>query len=271
MKEPTISIVTVVYNGKDEIEKTIQSVINQTYKNIEYIVVDGASTDGTSEIIKLYEDRISHWISEKDKGIYDAMNKGAAIANGEFIQFLNAGDSLYADDSIQKVVASMEDSDAVYFGRAFTYDDTTSWLYPSKKGDEIATWLSKGNFPNHQAMFFPKVFYKNNFYDLHYKITSDIDYKLRAYKSYRYVFIDEVVVKFALGGISTQNDNFQAIKQRIKENIRRNIKYKFYGKLFWTPLQLLIKYTLAKVTGDKFNKIMKVLKRYEDTDMVVKK
>ncbi len=92
MNQPKVSIVTVVYNDAKGLEKTIKSVINQTYKNVEFIIIDGGSTDGTVEIIKKYEDYIDYWVSEEDKGIYDAMNKGIKAATGTWINFMNAGD-----------------------------------------------------------------------------------------------------------------------------------------------------------------------------------
>ena len=101
--KPLISIITVVFNGEKYLEETIQSVINQTYSNVEYIIIDGGSSDGTLDIIKKYEERIDYWVSEKDKGIYDAMNKGIDVASGEWINFMNAGDGFYADDVLDKI------------------------------------------------------------------------------------------------------------------------------------------------------------------------
>lgn len=98
-----ISIVTVSYNAVLTIEQTILSVINQTYPNVEYIIIDGGSTDGTVDIIKKYEDKIAYWVSEPDKGIYDAMNKGGLKATGDFIQFLNAGDWFENEYVIEKI------------------------------------------------------------------------------------------------------------------------------------------------------------------------
>lgn len=101
--KPLISIITVVYNGEKYLEETIQSVINQTYENVEYIIIDGGSTDGTLEIIKKYEDKIDYWVSEKDGGIYDAMNKGIDVATGEWLNFMNAGDSFYSNQTLMEV------------------------------------------------------------------------------------------------------------------------------------------------------------------------
>lgn len=98
-----ISVVTVSYNAVSTIEQTILSVINQTYPNVEYIIIDGGSTDGTVDIIKKYADKIAYWVSEPDKGIYDAMNKGVVVATGEWINFMNAGDIFTDSDVIDKL------------------------------------------------------------------------------------------------------------------------------------------------------------------------
>ncbi|HEY1007401.1 MAG TPA: glycosyltransferase, partial [Sphingobacteriaceae bacterium] len=109
-----LSVITIVFNNARDIERTILSVLNQTYGNIEYIVIDGASTDGTLEVIKRYEDRLI-LKSEKDKGIYDAMNKGLALATGDYVLFMNSGDEIYAADTVEKVFATAPSAD-VYYG-----------------------------------------------------------------------------------------------------------------------------------------------------------
>ena len=115
--KPLISIITVVYNGEKYLEETIQSVINQTYDNVEYIIIDGGSTDGTVDIIKKYEDQIDYWVSEKDTGMYNALNKGFSCAQGDYLGWLNADDTLFpnAFKDINTVFKSFPD---VQIGRA---------------------------------------------------------------------------------------------------------------------------------------------------------
>ncbi|MEM9528699.1 MAG: glycosyltransferase, partial [Bacteroidota bacterium] len=103
-KQPLISIITVVFNGLDVLPKTITSVIGQSYSRIEYILIDGASTDGTTAYLSSHQDWFSYWVSEPDSGLYDAMNKGLDQANGDFCLFLNAGDAFYSPDSLARMV-----------------------------------------------------------------------------------------------------------------------------------------------------------------------
>ena len=105
MQQPVFSIITITYNASRWVESTILNVLSQSYPNIEYIVIDGGSTDGTVDIIKQYASGISYWVSEPDKGIYDAMNKGLEKATGDYVWFINAGDSLYTSDTVQSVAS----------------------------------------------------------------------------------------------------------------------------------------------------------------------
>lgn len=115
-EHPLITVVTVVYNGEKTLEQTIQSVVNQTYDNVEYIIIDGASTDGTLDIVKKYEDKIDYWQSEPDKGIYDAMNKGIGLATGEWINFMNSGDEFYDSNTISDIFMNKKISADVLYG-----------------------------------------------------------------------------------------------------------------------------------------------------------
>src|SRR6201996_5685005 len=114
MFQPKLSIITVVFNNVRDIERTMLSVLNQTYTNVEYIVIDGASNDGTLDIIRKYRDRVK-LVSEKDNGIYDAMNKGLSMATGDYVLFMNSGDEIYAKDTVTKVFKTAEDAD-IYYG-----------------------------------------------------------------------------------------------------------------------------------------------------------
>src|SRR5690606_38456206 len=116
------SVITVVYNHVRDIERTLLSVLGQTYPNIEYIIVDGASTDGTLDILKNYESRFAKLISERDQGIYDAMNKGLHHATGDYVLFMNAGDEIYSNDTVSKIFAHEPDAD-IYYGETEMYDD----------------------------------------------------------------------------------------------------------------------------------------------------
>lgn len=117
--KPLISVITTVFNADDSIERTIRSVINQTYDNLEYVVIDGGSTDGTLEVIKKYDDVINFWISRKDRGIYDGMNGGVCLAEGEWINFMNAGDEFASSDVIKYLAGLIKTT-----RRSFIYSDT---------------------------------------------------------------------------------------------------------------------------------------------------
>lgn len=124
-----ISVVTVCYNAADTIEKTMLSVLNQTYHDIEYIIIDGGSTDGTVEIIRKYADRIAYWVSEPDKGIYDAMNKGIKVATGEWINFMNAGDEFVDANVLDKLffAKTVANVDVIYGNTLMKYTEGISF------------------------------------------------------------------------------------------------------------------------------------------------
>ena len=147
---PLISIVTVSYNAVKDIEKTILSVLNQTYPNIEYIIIDGGSTDGTLDIIKKYEDKISYWVSEPDKGIYDAMNKGTLKATGVWLNFMNAGDTFYNEHVLEKVFKDNDwsDADVIYGNVNIEYPKKTKLKkpLPLKRIEQQMVFCHQGSF-----------------------------------------------------------------------------------------------------------------------------
>ena len=143
---PRFSVITVTYNAEKVLEDTIQSVISQTYHHVEYIIIDGASKDGTMAIVNRYRDRISRVVSEPDKGLYDAMNKGIALATGDYLCFLNAGDSFHEDDTLQKMVHSINANELpdVLYGQTALVDTERHFLRMRRlSAPETLSWNAR--------------------------------------------------------------------------------------------------------------------------------
>jgi len=200
-----VSVVTISYNEGTRLESTVESVALQTYQKVEYIVIDGGSNDGSIDIINKYNYGIDHYSSEPDQGKYDAMNKGLNIASGDWIIFMNAGDTFLDKNTLSEAVSNFSNMENIYFGRANIMSlNNESWLYPAKFIDtsNIHKWLKK-NLPNHQATFFPKSFYKFNLYDTSLDISADSKYKEQALKDCPYTFLNMTVCNFFIGGVSS--------------------------------------------------------------------
>ena len=202
-KLPLISVITVSYNAVDVIEASILSVINQNVDNYEYIIVDGGSTDGTVDVIKKYQDKITYWISETDKGIYDAMNKGVGLSKGDWCYFINAGDSFYSVDVLCNLkLEYVKDVDVVY-GAINCITSSNSFLLKPKPLKII-----KDTMPfSHQAVFVKRLILEKNSFDINFKISAD--YKLFRhlfFERYRFEEIDVVVANYeAEEGVSSTN------------------------------------------------------------------
>jgi glycosyltransferase involved in cell wall biosynthesis len=164
---PLISVVTVSYNAVSTIEQTILSVINQTYPNIEYVIIDGESTDGTVDVIKKYADRITYWVSEPDKGIYDAMNKGMGISTGDFLIFIGADDLFYTTDVIKNIVAKIKEMNVIYYGNVIFKGVGKKYLGKFNKIKWATTNIS------HQAIFYPRQVYIKYVYNTQYRVYAD--------------------------------------------------------------------------------------------------
>jgi len=211
---PTVTIITVVFNAEKLIKKTIESVINQSYKNIEYIIIDGGSSDDTLNIIKKYENKINYLVSEKDRGIYDAMNKGIEASNGEWINFLNAGDSFYDNNVIKKIdFPSCHDMCFVY-GDHVTIDVEGNKNYYNAYDftlKNIAKYTTR--VACHQAMFIKRDIIPK--YNLKYHLKSELDqYFYFAKNNIKYKKVSFPVVYFLKGGIGTKmiiNNTFERI------------------------------------------------------------
>jgi glycosyltransferase involved in cell wall biosynthesis len=216
MFQPKLSVITIVYNNVRDIERTLLSVVNQTYPNIEYIVVDGASTDGTLELLKKYESKLSKLITEKDQGIYDAMNKGLALATGEYVLFMNSGDEIYAPDTVEKIFATEPDAD-IYYGETEMFDE--HWQSLGRRRHQVPdrfTWKSFrfGMSVSHQAIYIKRSLTEP--YDLHYQLSSDIDWVIKcAKKSKKIKRVEDYVAKYLVGGMSKKRHR-QSLKERFQ-------------------------------------------------------
>lgn len=220
---PKLSVITIVYNNVKDIERTMLSVLNQTYPNIEYIVVDGASNDGTLEKVKQYEPRLSRLVSEPDKGIYDAMNKGLSLATGDYILFMNSGDEIYAPDTVAEVFDTAASAD-IYYGETEMYDENWQSLGQRRHcAPENFSWESfkYGMSISHQAIYIRRALVSP--YDLKYKYSSDIDWIIKATKNASSIVNTHMyVAKYLVGGISKKK-HFASLKERFR------IFNKYYG------------------------------------------
>lgn len=197
-----VSIITVVYNGIKTIEQTIKSVLQQSYKNIEYIIIDGLSTDGTQSIIEKYKKNIAYFISEKDDGLYDAMNKGISKATGDIIGIINS-DDWYVENIIEKIVRYFEQNEVeLVYGKIISIaQDGVERLSVQRPLDDI--WYCM--VTPHPSVFVKKSVYKKfGTFNTAYKISADYDYLLRVYsQNVKFGYLDEVIAYFRCGGIST--------------------------------------------------------------------
>ena len=213
---PKLSVITIVYNNVKDIERTMLSILNQTYSNIEYIVIDGASNDGTLEIIKKYENRIVKLISEKDKGIYDAMNKGLALATGDYVLFMNSGDEIYEVETVEKIFATAPNAD-IYYGETEMYDENWNSLGRRRhQAPEYFNWESfkYGMSISHQAIYIKRSLTEP--YNLQYKYSADIDWIIKiAKKASSIVNTHLYVAKYLVGGMSKKKHR-ESLKERFQ-------------------------------------------------------
>lgn len=196
MKRIKITVATVCYNSAFCMEESILSVVNQTYENIEYIIIDGGSTDGTLDLLSQYKDQICRVISEKDSGIYDAMNKALSIATGDYLIFLGADDHFLSYKSLERISDKLQDPNVVYYGNV--YMEGSNKIY---KGEFSKYKRAYFNYC-HQGIFYPKAAYKAYSYDLKYRVSSDNDYNLRISESFNFVYLDDTISFFSTSGTS---------------------------------------------------------------------
>ena len=223
MFQPKLSVITIIYNNVRDIERTMLSVLNQVYTNIEYIVIDGQSTDGSLQIIEKYKPRIAHLISEPDNGIYDAMNKGLALATGDYVLFMNSGDEIYSPDTVARIFATEPDAD-IYYGETEMFNQ--QWRSIGRRrhqASENFTWKSFqfGMSVSHQAIYIKRSLTEP--FDLKYQLSSDIDWIIKAAKKAKKIVNTRMyVAKYMVGGMS-KSKHRQSLSERFK------IFSKYYG------------------------------------------
>lgn len=239
-----ISIITVVYNNEATIRQAIESVLNQTYLNLEYIIIDGKSTDNTVSIIEEYKDQLSCFVSETDKGLYDAMNKGIASATGDLIGILNSDDTFYSDNVIQEIVDFHKKNDI--------YASVGNIIQHKENGKVVRQYSSKywspnklkvGFMPPHPSIFFNKeLFEKYGNYELGFKIGADYELITRFFLKNRIVWKYSGITTTAMliGGLSSSGaSSYNLITKEIQKALSMNdisyssikIKMRFMWKL----------------------------------------
>ncbi len=213
---PLISVVTVVFNGEANLEQTIQSVINQTYDNVEYIIIDGGSTDGSRSIIEKYDSCVSYWLSEPDRGIADAMNKGLQLSIGDYFLLLHSDDYLLEPDTLERAVHYLKDPSPICaFSLYFDYNGQRQLTHPKP-------WNWRMNFKTsllHQAVICRRdLFEQIGGFDAQFKIAMDYDFFLRAYRegiNVRYINIPISVMRKI--GVSAQTDDATLRRRFLEE------------------------------------------------------
>ncbi len=232
MNNPKISVVTVVYNSAALIENTVKSIINQSYSHIEYIVVDGGSTDGTIDILNRYKKNISTLISEPDRGIYDAMNKGIHLATSDFVVFINSGDKFSSPDILEKIFSNPDaaQADVIYGDTDITDSDGNIIHSRRHRPPESLNWKSfkRGMLVCHQSFIARRNLIDS--YDLTYRYAADFDWCIRILKKSKSVHNSRRVISLFLEGGQTRKTIVPGLKERFR--IMRH-HYGLLSALFW--------------------------------------
>ncbi|MFH2135448.1 MAG: glycosyltransferase family 2 protein [Pseudomonadota bacterium] len=236
---PLISVVTVVFNGGGTLEDAIRSLLQQTYGNIEYIVIDGGSTDGSLDVLRNYDAQIDYWISERDEGIYDAMNKGMALASGEIVGFLNS-DDFYADALVlERVARAFQDESvqACYADLVYVSQDNSRVIRYWKSKQFVKGDFAKGWCPAHPTFYARKsAIDRMGFFDTSFKLAADVEFMMRYLEcgQIHAAYIPHVLVRMRVGGATNQSwENIirqnKEIFAAMKKNAIRYSKMLFVG------------------------------------------
>jgi glycosyltransferase involved in cell wall biosynthesis len=243
-----VSIITVCYNAQDYIENAIISILTQDYEDIEYIIVDGKSTDRTMDIVYKYKDHITRIISEKDQGIYDAMNKGIKAASGDLIYFLNADDRLYDSQVVSDVVRQLgkrQDVSLLYGNVVYVYNEGEKNAI--KRFAKINRCTIIHEDLCHQSVFAKRsLFEMIGLFDLQYKICADYDWLLKAFLKSKspFLYFNRIIAYFHYGGMHAQFEKEQE-RERLKVKLKYWPSWKYYTLNFvyrgWRKIKKILK------------------------------
>lgn len=238
-----ISIITVVYNNEKTIEDAIQSVLNQSYPNIEYVIIDGGSKDNTVSIINKYKEQLGYFVSEKDNGLYDAMNKGVKACTGDVVGILNS-DDLYQDHNVIRDVMEQFNKDSnldlLYGDLVYVKsDDTNNVVRNWKSKQYYDRFFENANVPPHPSLFVKNHVYKQaGLFDLNYALAADYELMLRIFKKYHFKskYMHRLIVKMRLGGAT--NQSFKNIVNQNKEILKAWKNNDLNAPIYLMPLRI---------------------------------
>lgn len=239
---PRVSIVTAVLNGARHVEQTIESVLGQTYRNIEYVIIDGGSTDGTLDIVRRYERSLAHWESRRDNGLYFAMNDGIARSTGDLVGIINS-DDWYEGDALQVMVDAYLATDR----QTILYGITR---YHDAHGPDMILSYDHRKLPsrmiNHPACFVPRAIYTRlGVFDTRYRIAADYEFLLRAYRAgVPFKHVEHIIANFRHGGFSTRNRAAQEVLR-----IRRDTGYANAAQYFAASMLRIVRGAAARLVA----------------------
>ncbi|PZX92480.1 glycosyltransferase [Flavobacterium aquariorum] len=243
-----ISIITVVYNNEKTIQEAMKSVLLQSYKNIEYVIIDGGSKDNTVNLIDEFKDQLGYFVSERDKGLYDAMNKGIKACSGDVIGILNS-DDLYQD--LDVLAAVMEqfnndpDLDILYGDLVYVKSDDTNKVVRNWKSKSYCNnFFENANVPPHPSLFVrSKVYKEAGLFDLQYKLAADYELMLRMFKKHNFKskYINRLIIKMRLGGAT--NQSFTNIVNQNKEILKAWKNNNLQAPVHLMPLRIFKRLT----------------------------
>jgi glycosyltransferase involved in cell wall biosynthesis len=243
-----VSIITITYNNLEGLKRTYESILRQKFRDFEWIVVDGGSTDGTKAFLEEHEQELAWWCCEQDKGVYNAQNKGTEHARGEYSIYMNSGDSFYADDVLEKVFERNPHADIIYGNWMLIFEDGKTRLGVAPETADLAYFFDDNMC--HQSMLIRTDAVKNRPYDESFRIYADWDEWLALYMHGKtFEKIDMTICNFMVGGISTGDNASEKLRMERKEEIKK-IQERYYSEQWRNTMSrvtpLLKEYNAAK-------------------------